>query len=224
MAFKWTQETVGAVDWKSKTTLETLDACVEHWEERIAAGRYDPLGRDRDGEDYRGVCAACKKWMHLFEGCVECPLAPHCCNGLWQKMDGTRERAMDVLNYIKKVRSDLWKDTLVNYLECLVDFFDDDPRYSALVGKLRDKYCAPPPPPPWEPKVGDWVEYFGFGYVGHGKVVYISAIHDDGKRDILVADPSRCDWHNGHLGDDYTRLFPNSCFYFRSDDIRPMEK
>ena len=49
-------------------------------------------------------CPACQKWPAWDGSCGKCPLAPFCCNGLWQKFNTypTKENAQAVLAYIEQ--------------------------------------------------------------------------------------------------------------------------
>ena len=83
-----------------------------------------------------------------------------------------------------------------------------------------------PEPPPWEPKVGEWVEYEDSFCEGRGKIISGDIPAPPEPFKFAVADPARSggDWHNCGLSNDYTRLFPNSCRWFHKNNLKPVEK
>ena len=96
--FKWTKESVAAVDWSKKSTVETLEASAEHWQERID-------NFDVKGERWwdAGYCAACKRVGYR---CGNCPLySDHCCgcNHSAFESNPTIPNAQAVLDYINKI-------------------------------------------------------------------------------------------------------------------------
>ena len=102
--FKWTPESVAAVDWSQKSDIETLEACVEHYDEQISAGNYEEFGS--------GDCPACQKHGAFVSRCSDngpCPLQPHCCDGLWEELNGTKEATLAVRDYIAKKLEELRK-------------------------------------------------------------------------------------------------------------------
>ena len=97
--FRWTKESVAAIDWSSKSTVETLEASAEHWRERIE--HFDVSGEEWWMGNY---CPACQKYGGELSGCAGCPLTPHCCGGNFGKfrIDMTKANAQDVLSYIEQ--------------------------------------------------------------------------------------------------------------------------
>jgi hypothetical protein len=82
---KWTPDTVSAVNWKEKSTYETLCACVEHWDEicqEVMNRRY----ASESTLHLSSSCPACKKWhgATAVRACDGCPLVTtSCCDNRW---------------------------------------------------------------------------------------------------------------------------------------------
>ena len=93
--FKWTKESVAAIDWSSKSTVETLEASAEHWRERIE--HFDVSGEEWWGSYY---CPACKKWR-ISSACPDCPLD---CGKAWSSFydSCTAPNALAVLSHIEQ--------------------------------------------------------------------------------------------------------------------------
>jgi len=101
--FKWTVETVGAVDWKDISEIDTVRADWEHWCEQIEHAR---ITGKFEGPLYSRDCPSCRKQLVTpGGGCSKCLLLENnlCCNGLYRKfaLDRTIETADPVCDYIK---------------------------------------------------------------------------------------------------------------------------
>ena len=111
--FKWTPESVAAIDWLKKSDIETLEACVEHYDEQIEAGNYG-CGKAFSYSN----CPACQKWYgEMSKSCYICPLMGEsetmfsCCCGKWNNWneESTRKNALAVRDYIAKKLEELRK-------------------------------------------------------------------------------------------------------------------
>lgn len=107
--FKWTPETVAAIDWSKKSEIETTRYSFEHWDEQIErAKRTGKFEAEMSGPD----CPNCKK--HLLDGtCKKCSLHTRhgCCDSHYGKFTNTRtlETAIPVRDFIKSKLDELEK-------------------------------------------------------------------------------------------------------------------
>ena len=89
--YKWTEESIAAVDWTKKSWLECTKASLEKYQERYKSGvyAYIPYG----GE----YCPCCIKLEHpvLLSDCKPCPLyirGRYCCNELYDRWEKNRTK------------------------------------------------------------------------------------------------------------------------------------
>ena len=118
--FKWTPETVAAIDWSEKSEIETTECSFEHWDEQIERAKKTGAFPPFDDALSNGDCPNCKKYRTnklVTDDCRDCILqgisgsSGTCCNGLYAEFANNRnlETATAVRDFIKTKLDELEK-------------------------------------------------------------------------------------------------------------------